>query len=133
LVFAARKYVSPEDAERYAAAISHRSQMQRRVGAKLIVAELDRRLVLSESQREQLVNSIFEGLPTSWANATMMVMQNHQYLPQMPDDLVTPYLDAKQQAAWRTIQKADFASWGLSFQVNALFGVIEDFSVDEQP
>ncbi len=106
--------------------------MRQHAGAKLIVAELDRRLVLDPQQRERLVEVIETGYPRAWAHAGYMSLQNNQYFPLIPDRLLTPVLKPNQISGWQALQKADFTSWGVQFQFSNQFGAIDDFPVDEE-
>jgi hypothetical protein len=69
-----------------------------------LVAKVDRVLILTAEQRDQLT----EVLQTNWNDAwnqLQMLMYGEQYFPLMPDAKILPLLTATQKAVWRGIPK----------------------------
>jgi hypothetical protein len=109
-----RSTLSPAQAARYEAEIQKRTANLRQVCARNLVVALDQELFLTEFQRQKLCAELAGNWDDSW---TMMVVQgsagNAVWLPNVPDELIVPYLDAEQRLLWNTLPKRGNTVWNL--------------------
>jgi hypothetical protein len=114
LAGAVRSTLSPAQAARYEAEIQKRTANLRQVCARNLVVALDQELFLTEFQRQKLCAELAGNWDDSW---TMMVVQgsagNAVWLPNVPDELIVPYLDAEQRLLWNTLPKRGNTVWNL--------------------
>jgi hypothetical protein len=101
--------LSPEQAELYKTEQAERLKFRKRTTINNIVSLIDKKLMLTTSQRE----SICEALAEKWAGSSLtqvdISMYVDNYLPLVRDDCVVPCLYENQKAAWTTRQVANRA------------------------
>jgi hypothetical protein len=112
LVDLVRSKLSPAQAARYEVEIKKRTANLRQVSARNLVVALDQELFLTESQRRKLC----EELAANWDDAwTMTVVfgstAGSGFIPNIPDELIVPYLDADQRSLWNTLPKRGNTIW----------------------
>ncbi len=71
------------------------------------VVKLDQMLLLSDDQRTKLIRSLSTHWDEPWAVGLQALNRNLQveYLPSVPDSLISPYLDDRQKEIWSGIPK----------------------------
>lgn len=118
--------VSPEQYTKYVEEARLRDEYERDAAIGIVLDMIDSRLVLSEDQRKE----IGQKLMNDWKEVDLQWLQNYrnnpQYMPQMPDELISPTLTAAQKKLWTaaTMQKVTmYANLG---QSNA-FGFAEEW------
>ncbi|SIO58129.1 hypothetical protein SAMN05444166_5572 [Singulisphaera sp. GP187] len=131
LAAAVKAQLSPSQYERYRAELDARSVEQKRVAILNLVAKLDRVLVLSPEQRDQ----ISESLSSHWEDVSAQGFQSFnlddQYLPMISDALVANFLNAAQKTIWIGIQKVTFGSNGIGIGMHMQDGPLDDEFADE--
>jgi len=120
-----------EQASRYALESLRRNASHRKFNVTAIVARLDEELVLNEEQREQLIGSLSANWRDGWGVSPEMVMSNNnQFLPAIPDPYIVPLLNDDQKTVWKGAQKQNQNFWGFVAPVMVFVG--EDFIDDEE-
>jgi hypothetical protein len=103
--------LSPEQAARYEEELKQRDAARRRVVLLNLVCAIDRRLVLTEEQRDKLSDILDKNWHESWSHLQMLMMRG-QYFPQLPDDKILPVLTETQKTVWRKIPKGNVSFGG---------------------
>jgi hypothetical protein len=128
LAAAVRAQLPAEQAECYTHELAQRTAARKQIALRNLVAALDRELILSAEQREQISKSLL----SYWAESgppPEMQLYGSSLLPPIPDQYLAPYLSETQKRIWRSTQKlAGFT------RHMAMFGGIpeEDPSEDEE-
>jgi hypothetical protein len=91
-----------------------REAARKEAGVDLLVAVLDRELLLTERQRQQLATSLSAHWDDRWCDALEVVLGQQTCFPKVPDRLVTPYLSATQQETWRRVPRFQGQPWGVA-------------------
>jgi hypothetical protein len=105
LVAALKSKVSAEQAARYQAELTKRTAARKRLTLRNLVARLDRELILSHKQRDQISESLSSHWDDSWGHSIEMFMNDNNYSPPIPDHVVAPFLNEPQVKIWRSIPK----------------------------
>ena len=82
-----------------------RKQFEKRVGVRNLIVLLDKRLILSKSQRTTLMTKLDEGWQQQWMNHIQNLIHGSESIPQIPDKLIKPLLNERQQKIWKDLQK----------------------------
>jgi hypothetical protein len=110
LLNAAKAHLSPDQAAVYQAEVATRAAERKQAVIDNLVSKLDVGLVLSADQRVKIA----EGLGTHWNESWLQSLESFQYadqyMPNLPDNLVSPHLNSTQKAVWRGGQKLNY--WG---------------------
>jgi hypothetical protein len=113
LVELVRTRLSPERATRFESEIQMRSANLRHACACNLVVALDQELSLSEWQRQKLCTELADNWDDSWTTTVVLGSTNPLgFLPNVPDELVVPYLDAGQRTLWNSLTKRGNMVWG---------------------
>jgi predicted HicB family RNase H-like nuclease len=113
LVELVRTRLSPERATRFESEIQMRSANLRHACACNLVVALDQELSLSEWQRQKLCTELADNWDDSWTTTVVLGSTNALgFLPNVPDELVVPYLDAAQRTLWNSLAKRGNMVWG---------------------
>ena len=72
------------------------------------VSRIDGQLLLSPQQRENIIEAISTNWRPRWEQWAVMQGFQDDYLPKLPAELVTSFLNDTQKEAWQTLQKIDF-------------------------
>jgi len=109
----AENNLRPEQIEIYQREISTRNDYRKQVAVRGLVALLDEELILSEDQRKKLVKSLSENWQDAWVQSLQLLMNNrNQYLPNIPNRLLTPILSKTQFTVWQGARKHNQVIWG---------------------
>ncbi|MBN1854056.1 MAG: hypothetical protein JW829_15115 [Pirellulales bacterium] len=111
LAQAIQQHLNPNQAKRYQEETEKRSSFVQRATILNLVAEMDRRLILSAEQRDQLVKLLSLNWQENWAHSLQLFRHNNQYLPMIPDQYVVPILTATQKRIWHSTPKHGHAIW----------------------
>lgn len=82
-----------------------RKQFEKRVGVRNLIVLLDKRLILSKSQRTTLMTKLNDGWQQQWMNHVQNLIHGSESIPQIPDKLIKPLLNDRQQKIWNDLQK----------------------------
>ncbi|MEQ8212249.1 MAG: hypothetical protein RH917_20785 [Lacipirellulaceae bacterium] len=82
-----------------------RKQYEKRAAVRNLIVLLDKRLILSESQRAELMTKLEEGWQQQWMNHVQNLIHGSESIPQIPDKLVKPLLNERQQKIWKDLAK----------------------------
>jgi hypothetical protein len=108
--------LSPAQAARYDDEIKKRNANLRQVCARNLVVALDEELSLTEWQRQKLYAELSDNWDESWTlGVVVLSTRSMQMLPNVPDELVVPYLDAAQRTLWNSLSKGVNVFWGVEF------------------
>jgi hypothetical protein len=107
-----RARLSPAQASRYESELKKRKENLRRTCARNLVVSLDEELCLTESQRQKLFTELADNWNDSWTTTLVMRVSNPAWLPDVPDELVVPHLDAAQRSRWHSMPKRGNIVWG---------------------
>ena len=106
----------------YDGEIKKRNANLRQVCAQNLVVALDEQLALTEWQRQKLTAELAENWDDSWTTTVVVTAtQMPEMLPNVPDELVVPYLDATQRGLWNNLPKRGMIYWGI--QNSAFLGM----------
>jgi hypothetical protein len=115
LVKALESHLSPDQVARYQAELTKRAAARKRLALRNLVARLDHDLFLSPDQRDKISDSLSTRWDDSWVQSIQMFMNNNNYLPQIPDPCVAPFLNDSQVKIWKTIPKYQVFFGGFEF------------------
>jgi len=99
--------VSPEQHAKYVEEARLRDEYERDAAVGIVLDMVDAKLALSADQRKEIYGKLME----EWKDIDLQWLQNYrnnpQYMPQMPDELISPVLTEKQKELWiaATLQK----------------------------
>jgi hypothetical protein len=132
LAAAVKANVSSSQSESYRAEIEARSAEQKRVAVVNLLAKLDQALILSLEQRDKIKESLSSHWNEPWAQGFQSFNLDDQYLPMVPDPLISTFLNDEQKKVWAGTQKITFNSNGVSFGMNMITGPLDDAFSDEE-
>jgi hypothetical protein len=90
---------------RYQAENEKRAVHRRETAIHAVVARLDRMLMLSSSQREQLLRLFASNWNEEWGVMGGVLGDDDGPLPAIPDKLIVPFLSAAQRKLWKQHDK----------------------------
>lgn len=96
---------SKEQQELWTAEIERHAEYRKQATVMNLVVLLDKKLVLTDEQREQLIENLESGWEEQWVGYAEMMQHGNEYLPQFPEKLIKPLLNANQQAIWQGLRK----------------------------
>ncbi len=94
-----------EQAARFQEEIDKRTADSRRASALILVARLDREMILSATQRDQITESLLAHWNDAWCSTLQMFIYNDQFFPMIPDAHVVKFLNEPQRKIWATMPK----------------------------
>jgi hypothetical protein len=110
--------LSPGQQARFKEELEKRNANRKQVVLDNLVAKLDQDLVLSAEQRGKISECLSSHWDEAWCQSLNMLMNIEHYFPNIPDNLIVPFLTENQQKSWRRIPKNQNVFWGFSFDVN---------------
>jgi hypothetical protein len=105
LASAVKTCFSAEQAARFQEEVDQRTADGRRSAALNLVARLDREMILSAKQRDEITESLLAHWNDAWCASLQMFMYNDQFFPTIPDAHVVKFLNENQKKIWATIPK----------------------------
>jgi len=118
-----RANLSPEQAELYQKELDQRAAARRQVVVLYLVARLDRLLILTPEQRDQLRQILENNWDNSW-NQLQMLQYSGPNFPALPNAKIVPLLTEAQKTVWLGTPKANIR---FGFDLGLLQGIeIED-------
>jgi hypothetical protein len=127
LAAAVKAQLPPEQAARYQAELARRNAGRNQLIVRNLVARLDRDLILSPEQRNQLIQSLSSHWDDSWGQSPETFLYDNNLLPSIPDQYIVPYLSETQRRIWRSTQKVQ------GFFGRVMFGgVMENDPVEDE-
>src|SRR5690606_33790032 len=85
-----------------------RSDFKRQIAVNITVELLDRHLALTDDQRATISARLLDKWEGAESISIATHLNNPQYLPQLPEALVQPHLDATQRVVWSSLNKVRF-------------------------
>jgi hypothetical protein len=146
---ALRGVLTAEQMRQYEEESASRQEARKQAATLDVVSRIDAVLYLSASQREAITESITSKWEERWEQWLMIHVYGNQYLPNVPDTVVSKHLTPEQTAVWSTLQKIEVGFFdqahGLVFvdddwwgeepseadQPNAAVGVGEEFTSEK--
>lgn len=123
-------HLKPEQIARYKDELDKARIERRDMVIENLVAKLDRDLQLSGEQREKLAASLATNWEPGWALPAQALMNLDNAFPSLPDKVVLPTLNERQQNIWRSSPKQHMQNYFGGF---GLFGnQIDESSWDEE-
>lgn len=119
--------LSVDQAKRYQVELEKRAAARKRVALINLVVKIDRDLVLSAEQRNQLTERLNSNWKDVWGQQLEVFLYGDQYLPVLPDDQVLPILSEKQKEIWQGTPKNQNTIGGW-----AGFGFIQPVEIEEE-
>jgi hypothetical protein len=105
----------PDQAARYKDELEKRVASRKQVALDNLVAKLDQDLVLSPEQREKISSSLASHWDDAWCQSLQMLMNIENFFPNIPDNLIVPYLTEHQKTAWQRIPRNQSVFFGVAF------------------
>jgi hypothetical protein len=119
-------------AKHYQAEVDEQIANQFRISARNLVARFDEELVLSNEQREKISEALAKSKDSAIKNFEGN-SYNGPYLPAVPDNLVTPFLNPSQVRIWQGTQKVTFGPNFSAMGINGLQVSEEDLIEYDEP
>jgi hypothetical protein len=107
--------LSPAQRARYKEEIDKRIANRKQVALDNMVAKLDSDLVLTALQREKISESLSSHWNDSWSQSIQMLMNIEHFFPNIPDNLVVPFLTENQRKSWQRIPRNQNVFFGFNF------------------
>jgi hypothetical protein len=130
LLKAVEARLKPEQAARYRAEVAAREKEDRDTAARSLVAKFDRVLNLSPDQRRKIAAALAES-DHPMARSLDNLLYNNDYLPSVPDEVVTKFLDERQKSIWRGTQRVHFNTF--NYGIAGLSTQDDDLSEEDHP
>ncbi|MDC0935128.1 hypothetical protein OAS39_02495 [Pirellulales bacterium] len=99
--------LTPEAFATYEQEIEHRVASRRTAAAHAMIVELDRRLVLTAEQRQQLLAELLEAWNDQWSNQLPAFVHGAQFIPQIPEEIAGKILTDHQQKFYRNAAQSN--------------------------
>jgi hypothetical protein len=104
-----KSHLSPEQWARYQEESRKRSANRKRTGLRNLLAQLDRSLCLTGSQRDKIGQSLDIHWNDTWNCAETLV--NDGVFPRIPDPIIVPFLSDVQSTIWKGLQKHETSAF----------------------
>ena len=108
---ALKEMLTAEQMERFTHEANDRTALRKQAAILCVVSRLDGCLCMTHEQRDKIIDAISTHWQDKWEQWLMMNSYGDQYFPVMPDQYVTPHLNAEQKSVWQGLQKIDFGGW----------------------
>jgi hypothetical protein len=120
---------TPEQQGRYVAEAKKRDAHRKEAAIHALVARLDRTLLLSSSQREQLLKMLESNWDEEWGVLNGVMGDDEAPLPAIPERLIMPLLTVSQRMAWKRFEivALDATEAYLAFVAEILEGLPSEF------
>jgi len=118
--------LSPEQKVQYAEEDRRRDEHLKGATIMNLVILVDRHMMLTSKQREQLAESLTKNWDPSWSRMLRYLLSDtYRYIPQITEKHVVPLLTAEQKVVWQSISKTSTSSYG-SYSFGNTPAIIED-------
>jgi hypothetical protein len=107
--------LTPKQAAKYRDETEKRAADRKRVALDNVVAKLDQDLVLDSDQRRKISASLSEHWNDAWCPSLQMLMNIESFFPNIPDNLIVPFLTEHQKASWQRIPRNQNMFFGMAF------------------
>jgi hypothetical protein len=107
--------LSPAQRARYQEEIDKRVANRKQVALDNLVAKLDSDLVLTAAQRDKISESLKSHWNDSWSQSMQMLMNIEHFFPNIPDNLIVPFLTDNQKKSWQRIPRNQNVFFGFHF------------------
>jgi hypothetical protein len=95
---------TPDQQRRYVAECKKRDAHRRETAIHALVGRLDRKLLLSSTQREQFAKLFESNWDDEWGALNGVMCDDEGRFPAVPDRLITPLLSARQRMEWKRFE-----------------------------
>jgi hypothetical protein len=137
---AANEHLSADQAALYKQQIDQRLADRRQASIDNVVARLDRDLILSAKQREQIAGKLRENWKDAWSPSPIQFMQMDQWYPNIPDQYIVEFLEPEQKTIWKTNRNQNrgvvFGQQQFAGFMGGMFGdefLLQDDAGDAEP
>jgi hypothetical protein len=113
LLAAAKPNLSADQVALYQTEINTRAAERKQAVIDHMVSKLDVGLILSADQRTKIAEALVAHWNEAWLQSLESYQYADQYMPNLPDNLVSPHLNATQKTVWRGGQKLNY--WGAAY------------------
>jgi hypothetical protein len=115
LLHTAKAHLQAAQVARYEEELSRRRAGRKQLAVRNLVARLDRDMVLTALQRDQIARSLSSHWDDSWGQSLEMFMHDYNFFPPIPDQHVAPFLKDPQKKIWRSTQRSQvfFGGFGM--------------------
>jgi len=113
-------------AVRYKEELEKRAASRKQAALDNLVAKLDQDLVLDSDQREKISSSLSSHWNDAWCQSLQMLMNIENFFPNVPDNLIVPFLTEHQRSSWQRIPKNQNVFFGFAFN-----GMAENDPLDD--
>jgi hypothetical protein len=125
-----RGHLTLEQRAAYEEDLRLRQASRKEAGVDLLVAVIDRELLLTERQRQEIGASISAHWDDQWCDAAEAAFSHRSRRPGLPDPLVIPYLSAAQQATWHQMPRFQGRLWGVTIDHGGDPAMDQELGVD---
>lgn len=108
-----KAHLTADQFDHYHKEAEKRDANRKEVTIRNLVAKFDQDLVLSAQQREKITDSLTSNWNDDWCPSVEMFTVLNQFVPFIPDQFMTPYLNPKQKSVWEGTQKQQLNFWGI--------------------
>ncbi len=132
LAEAVAEHLPSEKAAAYENQLKERAAARKEAALKLLVAEIDREVLLTTEQRAAICQALSEHWEDRWTHRMEYFIYGPEYLPRVPDGLVLPNLTDWQKDVWKQTQRPQHTVWGwqgLTF--GNMIGLPEENELDD--
>ncbi|MFO0889969.1 MAG: hypothetical protein U0790_12620 [Isosphaeraceae bacterium] len=106
-------FLSEEQRAKYRKERELRAASRQKVFVDNLVAKLETDLVLTPQQRDQIVASLASHWDGAWGQSLDMLQNIDHFFPNIPDQLVVPFLTEKQKTVWRRVPRNQGVFFGI--------------------
>ncbi len=100
-----REHLQSKQVTRYAVELAKRDEHFRRSTVQLFVARIDEKLCLTAEQRQELFQTLLDDWRDQYGMTVEILLQNHEYVPQVSSGPLMEILDDYQKKIWPTLRK----------------------------
>lgn len=112
LAKAVAEHLPSEQAAAYENQLQERAAARKEAALKLLVADIDREVLLTSEQRDAIRQALLEHWDDRWTNHMEYFIYGPDYVPKVPDGLVLPSLTDWQKDVWKQTQRPQHTIWG---------------------
>lgn len=106
--------VTPQRRAALVADVRLQREARKQAGVDMLVAVLDRDLLLTGPQRRQIAGALSARWDDRWSDAIELAIGGSNVIPKVPEHLVTPYLSDAQCETWHHLSRFQGRLWGVS-------------------